>query len=88
VAETADHFADSATIAFCGINADNIPHGFTRLKEEIAEFVFSAWQTNIKKLIGSPVLGDFLSIQSEIQGGFINEPRMAQPLIQITLSAF
>jgi hypothetical protein len=26
VAETTNHFADSATIAFCGINRDKIPH--------------------------------------------------------------
>jgi hypothetical protein len=55
VAETTDHFADSATIAFCGINTDNIPHGLLPLKEEIAEFVSSAWRTDTKKLIGSRI---------------------------------
>jgi len=66
MAETTDHFADSATIAFCGINTDNISHGLLPLKEEIAEFVSSAWQTDTKKLLRSRIWSDFLSIQSKI----------------------
>jgi hypothetical protein len=62
VAKTADHLADSATIAFCGINADDVSHASFSLLG--IGYIFSGTcQIDVKK-IGSRLIGNFLSIGS------------------------